>query len=304
MLKDQIGMISDIKSRWKMRYENFKIQTLRRIQIINEFKSKDDEKGEIQYLLNPRHEVTYFPYAFPDEYKVDEIKVYQSDDGTPYINYNGKRLYLKRGWNKRRCQNYYRSLLVEQDKRSAHCYLRSPDRIPDQMDIVADIGTAEGIFTLDIIDRVKKAYCFECDEEWLEPLRKTMKPYEEKVEIIPKFIGDEDKGKTVKLDSFFNKKDVTYIKADIEGGELKMLNGGVITFKCKVKKALITTYHRPYDEDKILDFMNIYGFHSKFNPGYCLYVQDKTTFIPPFVRRGVLFGRKDYVEENENYNKI
>lgn len=50
--------------------------------------------------------------------------------------------------------------------------------------IVADIGTAEGIFALNIIHSVKKVYLFECDPEWIIPLEKTFAPWINKIEIV------------------------------------------------------------------------------------------------------------------------
>ena len=44
-------------------------------------------------------------------------------------------------------------------------------------DIAVDAGAAEGIWSLDIIDKIKELYLFECDDDCIEPLRATFAPW-------------------------------------------------------------------------------------------------------------------------------
>jgi 16S rRNA A1518/A1519 N6-dimethyltransferase RsmA/KsgA/DIM1 with predicted DNA glycosylase/AP lyase activity len=59
--------------------------------------------------------------------------------------------------------------------------------------LVIDCGTAEGIFTLSVIDRASKVYCIECDPLWMEALEMTLQPYRDKVIVLNKFASDSDK---------------------------------------------------------------------------------------------------------------
>lgn len=47
--------------------------------------------------------------------------------------------------------------------------------------MIADIGSAEGNFSLSNIENVKKVYLFESDKEWIEALEATFRPWRDKV---------------------------------------------------------------------------------------------------------------------------
>ena len=183
---------------------------------------------ELQQVIRfcQKRDVRLIPYEWIDKYYRKPIQVYHDLEGYPYVMYHGKRLFFKKNLADWEVKSYFYAIQIEQDKKSPHCYLNSKSRIPDKNDIIADIGAAEGIFTLDVIERVKKAYLFECDEEWIEPLRRTFDGYMEKIEIIEKYVSDITNEVSVTLDDFFKDRDITYIKADIEGAEYKMLMGG------------------------------------------------------------------------------
>lgn len=99
-------------------------------------------------------------------------------------------------------RNTYIQLLLEQDEESPHRYIKS-NRIPDSNTIFADLGAAEGFLALDFIDKVKKIYLFECDPDWIEALKMTFGPWENKVEIVNRYVSDVTSEKTVSLDDFF-----------------------------------------------------------------------------------------------------
>ena len=69
---------------------------------------------------------------------------------------------------------YYRSVVTEQDARSPHCYANEAFGVKEG-DVVVDAGAAEGIFTLDCIDRAKKVYIIEADAAWMEALKETFR---------------------------------------------------------------------------------------------------------------------------------
>lgn len=57
--------------------------------------------------------------------------------------------------NEKEVAAYYKSVLMEQDEDSPHKYLTKDFNV-ENSDVVVDVGVAEGNFSLDIIDRVKK----------------------------------------------------------------------------------------------------------------------------------------------------
>ena len=68
-----------------------------------------------------------------------------------------KKLYGQFGWNEGVTARYYRGLIIEQDKDSAHCYFREDYDYTDE--VIADIGAAEGIFGLDVVENAKNYTC-------------------------------------------------------------------------------------------------------------------------------------------------
>lgn len=70
--------------------------------------------------------------------------------------------------------------------------------------------------------------------------------------------------RSVTIDSYFADKDITFLKADIEGAELEMLkNGEQVIRRCRPKLA-ICVYHRPDDLLNIYRFVNELGLGYKF----------------------------------------
>lgn len=81
--------------------------------------------------------------------------------------------------------------------------------------------------SLEIVDKAKHVYLFEAEESWIGDLEKTFAPWKEKVTIVRKYVSDIDDDNNVRLDSFFNKSILkpTFIKIDVEGAEMNVLNG-------------------------------------------------------------------------------
>lgn len=76
----------------------------------------------------------------------------------PYVFHEGKRLYFPRGCAKAFVKRFYLSLVEEQDKRSPHRYFSEDDSFIDDC-VFLDVGAAEGIISLSIIERLKKLLC-------------------------------------------------------------------------------------------------------------------------------------------------
>lgn len=248
-----------------------------------------------------KHGFSIFPYDFIFKYRQMPIEVFTDADGYKYTIFEGKKMFAKKSWNEDTCREYFRGISLEQDVESPHCYIQNDKRLPDKDMVLADIGVADGNFALAMVDKVKKIYLFECDEEWIEALLKTFAPYKNKVEIVKAYVSDKDNSTggadMVALDTFFADKQIDYIKADIEGAEVSMLQGGKDILKNKVKKIVCCTYHRGGDYDTISEILQGNGFQCEHNDGYMLFPH--SGFLcdnkPPVLRRGIVFGNKEFL---------
>ncbi len=258
--------------------------------LIYDYYNNDDSR-DIKEIIKFLHKTSgpfTFPYSYVEQYNRLKIDVFRDIDNYPYVSHESKKMFGVREWSDEEMRQYYLSLLVEQDLKSPHCYFLNDDRKIRENDVIADIGAAEGIFTLGAIDKIKFSYIFECDEKWIEPLRRTFAPYKEKIEIVEKFVGDKTMEHNVRLDDFFAGRKIDYIKADIEGAERLMLMGAETTLT-RVRKVLVCVYHRPDDYEVCSQILESHGFKLSVNPGYMFWI---CSIEPPYLRHGVLFGSK------------
>ncbi len=262
------------------------------VKYLEKMANDTDQKRILDYLKNFSYkgaELPIFPHPFTDKYKNYSIDVFYDDIvGLHYVLYMGKRMYMKRGMSENEVRNYVRDLYKEQDKESPHHYDYSVDEIAGKC--IADLGAAEGIFSLSVIDEAKKLYLFECEPAWLEALRATFKPYKDKVEIIPKFVDAKSAESTIAIDDYFSDKQLDFVKADIEGFEVPMLEGAKNQLN-KMQTLLLCAYHKANAEKDITDILDKYGYNITTTSGYMLFFYDE--FLDePFVRRGVVKGKK------------
>ena len=253
-------------------------------------KSQKDEWREIGKKI--RHmKPTVFPYDFVKKYDDISIDVFRDDDDYPFVIDNGYKMYGKKRWSNEEMKEYYVSLLLEQDTESPHCYIPESRRMPDAGDVLVDLGAAEGIFSLRVIDRISKCYLFECDDEWVEPLKRTFSKWKDRIVLVDKYIGDVSKDNVVSLDDYFGDSKVDYIKADIEGMEIPMLNGGEkVLGRCK--RIVTCAYHYQNDESEITNVLLKHGYNISVNNGYMLYYSLFRRFKRPYLRRGVVYGER------------
>lgn len=259
-----------------------------RIQIILRYcDSKDGEIREIvDYLRN--HPLDIFNYDFKEKYNNYDIELGMEHD-LFYTFYDNKKIYFLRKLDtEEKCRKYFKSLLIEQDKDSPHLYLENFEEVENA--VVIDAGVAEGNFSLSIIDKAKRIYMFEPDEDWCEALRYTFEPYKEKVIIINKFLSDYCNEVTVKIDDVVDEK-VNCIKLDIEGEEIYALKGGqrVIENSDEIN-IYICTYHQEFAYDVIRNYVDNLGFKSAHSKGYMWY--PGWGFRDSILRRGVLRSKK------------
>ena len=156
-----------------------------------------------------------------------------------------------------------------------------------QNEIILDIGTAEGLFPLKVIDKCKHVYMIEPSKIFYDCLQKSFIEFSDKTTIFNTAVGNEDgiisfdenslngmvsfennehsnKISIHKIDTLFkNNEKITYLKADIEGFEQEMLKGAEQTIKRNKPKIAITTYHTQNNPDEIIAIIK--GYVPEYN---------------------------------------
>ena len=258
---------------------------------IPENKINADQKEILDYLKN--NEIRIFPYSFHDNYSPENIEVfYDSDKDMRYVLQDGKRLYFKKRWKDKRIKQSYCDLMREQDKDSPHRYLTDTFKA-ERDDVLADIGAAEGNFSLAVIEDIKKVYIFEHDREWIEALRATFEPWKEKVEIVDKYVANKNDESHIKLDKFLeNKVPATFLKIDVDGAESDVMSScnKLLSSSTPLKIALCT-YHKTDDEKDFTLLLQGSGFNVSPSKGYMINYYDKK-IKPPYLIRGLIRARR------------
>lgn len=170
-----------------------------------------------------------------------------------------------------------------------HYYQKEHTKI-ESGEILLDIGSAEGLFPLTVVDKCKHIYMIEPSATFYKTLKKTFFDYQEKVTIFNSAIGNENgliffnedslqgyvsdveniKTKSLnisKIDSLLKDVKITYLKADIEGFEEEMLIGAEQIIKKNKPKIAITTYHPQNNPEDIIKII------TGFVPEYQYYVK-------------------------------
>ena len=247
----------------------------------------EEQREVIEYLA--KNPVTIFPYPFHLNYSADKIEVFSDAElGMRYVIQDGKRLYFKKKWGEKRIKRAYSDLLREQDVNSPHRYLDGTFDV-NAGDVIADIGAAEGNFSLSVIERVKKIYLFEYDREWAEALKATFAPWAEKVEIINKYLSSTDDDSNVRFDTFYKSHgDVNFMKIDVDGAESIVLDSCREVFKSgKPFMIALCTYHKNNDEKEFTAILKNSGFTVTPSRGYMIHYYDKK-MKAPYLRRGLI----------------
>lgn len=156
-------------------------------------------------------------------------------------------------------------------------------------DIVADCGAAEGLFSLMAAGRCKKVYAIEPLPAFIASMRRTFNGIGN-IELIEAalsdapgkgFLGGADISSAVSassgavpvrletLDNIFYSRGrrLDYLKADLEGFEMKMLDGGRETIAANSPRIAITTYHDGTHAEAVRAFLK------GINPAYNILVK-------------------------------
>lgn len=264
----------------------------RRRKILRYFRENETTDPEIKDIIDflKENPLGVFLNSFKNKYHPKDVKVYKDTSNDLFwVDHYGKRLYFKRSYNITTIRLLYNGLLAEQDAESPHCYVNEDFNVK-QGDILLDIGSAEGIFTLSNIQQLKKAILFERDPEWLEALEATFAPWKDKVEIISKFVSDTDDLDNVSIDTFLSEKqlDADFVKIDVEGAEERVLNGMRVTTGKYHPKIALCTYHRQDDFHKFNKYLSQLGYKVSSTKGFMFFLSNDEVLSPPFFRRGLI----------------
>lgn len=228
-----------------------------------------------------------FPYNYVDSYIAERVRVYEETScGLKYVFHCGKRLFFPEDWSKKKIQYYYNGLLIEQDINSPHRYFT--DEYAVDKGIFIDVGCAEAMSSLEVLDKASELYLFECDPKWKKALSMTFEGYENKVHIITKYVSDHvDEEHTTLMEELKNNfNEVLFIKLDLNGLEWDVLwDSRKLLNRSKVM-VFGTTYHHAEDAERLLAGLESLGFQCEFSKGYMLFTLSEQKY--PYFRKGLI----------------
>ena len=213
----------------------------------------------------------------------------------PYVIHKGKHLYFPRKYSVAQAVVAYKGyicgdrLLGKGEDFAPHQYQSKEFQVHDG-DVVVDVGCAEALFSLDVIEQASKVYLIERDGIWKAPLLATFAPYKDKVVFVQKLVSDKDGRATVSLPSLLKSETASplFIKMDIEGYEPKVVRTLLpllrerdgITLSC-------CTYHNNEDATILEQLFQQVGYRYEFSKGYMLFARYDQPAAPYF-RHGVI----------------
>lgn len=261
--------------------------------VINRYRNTQDvEINSFLDIMGRQKEPCVYAY---NPVRKDEIReaFYDGKKDLYYVIFEEKRLYLAKNYRFFiiNGKKYVRDLWQEQDLNSPHLYEEGEIAV-EEGDVVVDAGACEGNFSLHNIDKISKLYLIECDLNWMEALRATFEPYQDKVVFCSKFLSGHNTATEVTLNSLV-REPVNFLKLDIEGEEVNALKGSNQVFaKSNHIKCAVCSYHRQGDEEAVKTILHGYGLKTVNSKGYMLFLFDDEIWRNPELRRGVVRGIK------------
>lgn len=235
-------------------------------------------KDLLQFLTKPRVHIIAQKF-------INKIQKINEDYEVTFKNFTGK-LYWPGTFSIDRLDQVVAETF---DVKDWHYYQKEHTKV-ERGEIILDIGTAEGLMPLTVVDLCEHIYMVEPSVAFCKSLNQTFADYKHKTTIFNYAVGNEDgiisfdensldgtvskennsnlsKIEIHKIDTILNQNQrITYLKADIEGFEQEMLKGAQETIKRNKPKIAITTYHTQNDPQEIIDLI------TGFVPEYKYYV--------------------------------
>ena len=294
-LKKNLPGVFSVLSRTKQAIVNILVEFQKpslATKIENHYGNNPETNEIVSFLKSKRVEM--IPYFYRDEYENKEIVVrFDTAEDLYVVEVEGNDIYFPKELGEQYIRDSVRVALMEQDDRSPHKYLPTKS-LQIQGDVAVLCGASDGIYALQIINRFKKIYLFEANPLWIKPIRKTLRNYLDKIEIVSYFVSDVDGIDTITLDTFFKDKNekINYIQADIENAELLMLKGADKLISTSTDLTLaICCYHTAHQEKDLTDFLRAKKYKIQPSNGFLLLWMD-FPLKPPYLRRGVLYATR------------
>ncbi len=256
-----------------------------------------DFDEEIQYLRR-QGRLCVYPY--------EQVKImgpiqsgWDAALALPYVLHKGKRLYFPSSWTVLQAEERYRGYVEGESllgggyrKRAPHQYQVDGFRV-QQGDVVLDVGAAEGLFALDVLETASKIFIFECDPLWIDALKATFAPYADRVVLSGKKVTDVLSDQEVTIESVLKSEDLAasyFMKMDIEGGEVDVVKSMLpLLRKMSNARLVCCTYHRQGDAEALEKLFAGIGYSTHFSDGHMLYIYDELDY--PFFRKGLIRAR-------------
>jgi len=262
--------------------------------IVDSIENKDNTYiDELKYLIDNGY--SNFPYKQVKECPLpqcgfDEIRK------LPFVYHGDKKMYFSSDLTPVKSAEMYKYYIERENllgggytEKAPHQYQTDSFKI-EESDVLVDLGCAEALLSLDVIEKVKHVYLVEGDNKWIPALEATFEPYKEKVTIINKFVSDIDDEKNVRLETMLHNvgDSPLFIKMDIEGAEVKVLGNSSDFLKNKKNvKIACCTYHHNDDFNCIVNIINGMGYHYSVSEGHMLFsCYDESS--SPFFRKGLV----------------
>ena len=265
-------------------------------------KYEDFPDSAIQETLTywKNHELNVFNQhtaGFPPT--MDEVHVDESC-GLPYINFKtveGKerRMYYPKNTGFFQAENgksYVHNVLIEQVPNSPHLYIKDDHKV-EEGDVLIDAGVCEGNFALRYVDICAKVYLLEPDRNWFEPLYYSFRDCWNKIDFIPRFVGEFTRGSLVALDDVVNVPigSRIFLKMDVEGAEPAALRGAKKILSTNKVKASICSYHNADDLIKIKSIFKNLGYKTGTSEGYMVFIHDYKFLETLDFRKGIVYAK-------------
>lgn len=264
---------------------------LLKLLLIDKYKNTEDLeiKSILEYWKN--NKISIYSHYIKERMEMHTVFM-DSIENLPYILYEDKKMYFPYNY---RFEEYDGKKVVwditsDQQLYSPHLYIKDNIKV-DKGDIIVDAGVQEGNFSLKYIEKVSKAYLFECDKYWIKPLQKTFEKFKDKVILSNTFLGRFNGGMYSNLDAIVKGK-LDFLKMDIEGAEVEALLGGRNVLLNNKVKCAICSYHKSGDEAAIKDVLKSYGYKTDTSQGYMVFYYDKNIYSTLDLRKGIVYGKK------------
>ena len=261
------------------------------------YDSPDSEpyREELEYVF--RNGLNVFPYEQLKSSQPFECG-YDRHHGMPYVIHNGKRLYFPKDFSVERTERNYRKYIETENllggnytKKMPHCYQSERFKVNDG-DVFVDVGAAEGLVALDVIDKASKVYLVESERRWVKALRATFEPYKEKCVIVQKLVTDHNGRNSITLEHLLKYETTRpiFVKMDIEGYEKRVVGASkdFLSRRDNIKLACCT-YHKEEDAQALESLFRQLCYHYEFSDGWMLFSKyDKSMLKIPFFRHGII----------------